>query len=86
VKHGGDSETFTITSSTFGLVITLLLLSIRFVWGKPILEFANIQWTTDALYLFFIGIYWSKLKSMIRQMDELIYGWLKVKDDPTNID
>ena len=84
VKHTGESETFTITSSYLSLFITLLLLSIRFVWGRSILEFANVYWTTDALYLFFIGIYWSKLKSMIRQIDEIIYGWLKVKENPSN--
>jgi hypothetical protein len=86
VKHGGKSATFMIAPNAFSLVITLLLLSIRFVWGRPILEFADVMWTTDALYLFFIGIYWSKLKSIVRQMDEVIYGWLRVKEDPSNID
>lgn len=86
VKHGVESETFTITANTFSLVITLLLLSIRFFWGRSILEFANIQWTTDALYLFFIGIYWAKQKSIVRQMDEIIYGWLKEKEDPSSSD
>jgi hypothetical protein len=86
VKHGGKSGTFMIAPNAFSLVITLLLLSIRFVWGRSILEFANIHWTTDALYLFFIGSYWSKLKSIVRQMDEIIYGWLSVKENPSNLD
>ncbi|WP_458775877.1 hypothetical protein [Desulforhopalus sp. 52FAK] len=76
VKHSSESEAFTLSSSPFGIVISLLLLSIRFIWGRTILQFADVFWTTDALYLFFIGIYWAKLKSVVTQMDELIYGWL----------
>lgn len=76
VKHASDSETFIITTSSVGLFITLFLLSLRFIWGRSILQYANILWATDALYLFFICIYWSKLKSMVKQMDEIIYGWL----------
>ncbi|MEE4264066.1 MAG: hypothetical protein V2I56_15365 [Desulfobacteraceae bacterium] len=75
-----------IAPNAFSLVITLLLLSIRFVWGRSILEFADVMWTTDALYLFFIGIYWSKWRGMVRQMDEIIYGWLSVKENPSNLD
>ena len=85
VKHNRGKEHFTIDSSPFSLIITLLLLSIRFVWGRQILDFADVLWTTDALYLIFIGIYWSKWKSMLRQMDEIIYGWLSNKEDSSNI-
>jgi uncharacterized membrane protein len=86
VNHASDSETFIITTSSVGLFITLFLLSMRFIWGRSILQYANILWATDALYLFFIGIYWSKLKSMVKQMDEIIYGWLRVKGDLSHSD
>jgi len=86
VTHLNESETFTIISSTVGSLITLLLLSIRFIWGRYILEVANVSWTTDALYLLFIGIYWSQLKSMVDQVDEIIYGWMKAKEDSSNSD
>jgi hypothetical protein len=36
------------------------------------------------LYLLFIGIYGSKLKSMARQMDEIIYGWFGEKEESAN--
>jgi len=81
VKHGDKSGTFMIAPNAFSLVITLLLLSIRFAWGRSILRLADVMWTTDALYLFFIGIYWSKWRGMVRQMDEIIYGWIKEKRD-----
>ena len=79
VKHIGEDETFTINSSPFSIIITLLLLLVRFVWGRHFLDIAQVAWTTDALYLIFIGIYQSKWKSMVRQMDEIIYGWLGSK-------
>ena len=85
VKHSDEDETFTVASSPFSIVITLILLSIRFVWGRQILDVAHVAWTTDALYLIFIGIYWSKWKSMVRQMDDIIYGWLSSKEDSSDI-
>ena len=85
VKHSGKEGTFTIASSPFSIIITLLLLSIRFVWGRQLLDLAHVAFTTDALYLIFIGIYQSKWKSMIRQMDDIIYGWLGTKEDSSDI-
>ena len=85
VKHSGEDQSFTVASSPYSIIITLLLLSIRFVWGRQLLEFAHVVWTTDALYLIFIGIYWSKWKSMIRQMDNIIYGWLSSKEGSSGI-
>ena len=81
VKHSSKSDTFMIAPNALSLVITLLLLSIRFVWGRSLLGFADVMWTTDALYLYFIGIYWSKWRGMVRQMDEIIYGWIREKRD-----
>lgn len=85
VKHSGEYQTFTVASSPYSIITTLLLLSIRFVWGRQLLEFAHVVWTTDALYLIFIGIYWSKWKSIIEQMDDIIYGWLSIKQGSSDI-
>ena len=85
VKHSGEEDHFTIDSSPLSLIITLVLLSMRFVWGRHLLDVAQVSWTTDALYLLFIGIYWAKRKSMLRQIDEIIYGWLGNKEDLSNI-
>ena len=85
VKHSGEDQTFTVASSPYSIITTLLLLSIRFVWGRQLLEFAHVVWTTDALYLIFIGIYWSKWKSIIEQMDDIIYGWLSIKQGSSDI-
>jgi len=80
VKHDGENGHFTVASSPFSLIIILFLLFTRFIGGKYILDFAEVLWTTDALYLIFIGIYWSKWRSLLRQMDEIVYGWLKNKE------
>ena len=80
VKHGEEDGKFTIESSLLSLIILMVLLSIRFFFGRHLLSLANVVWITDALYLFFIGVYWSKLKSMVRQMDEIIYGILEKRE------
>jgi hypothetical protein len=85
VKQSEEDGTFTVISTPYGIIITLFLLSFRFFWGRQILDFANVLYATDALYLLFIGIYWSKWKSTLRQMDEIIYGWLSNKEDSSNI-
>jgi hypothetical protein len=80
VKHCSEEGKFTIETNLFSLVITLLLLSIRFLWGRHLLEFMKVVWATDALYLVFVGVYSAKRRSLVRQMDEIAYGWLKAHD------
>lgn len=68
-----DLKQFTMKFNPAGLVITLLLLVIRFFAGKLILEEFRVIWAADALYLLFIGIYYARIKHMIWQFDEKVY-------------
>ena len=70
------AETLTVEGNPLAIVITLILLVIRFFAGKLILEEFNIVWTVDALYLLFIGIYYSNIKRIIREIDERVYSKL----------
>ena len=72
IKDG--ENIYTIKSSLAGTLIALALLGIRFFAGKLLLDELNAIWTVDALYIFFIGIYYSKLTSIIRQIDERVYA------------
>ena len=85
VKPNKVKGYLTMDTSPIGFIATLLLLLIRFIWGRHMLDVANVVWATDALYLIFIGIYWSQWKSMVRQMDEIIYGWLTKNEDSSKI-
>ena len=71
-----EEKIITVDSSTVGTIITLALLGVRFFAGKLILDEYSIVWTTDAIYLFFIGIYYSKIKNIIRQINERVYAKL----------
>lgn len=84
VKHSVEKGKLAVDVSPYGIIITLLLLSFLLVWGRHLLNAAHVLWTTDALYLLFIGIYWSRWKSMVRQMDEIIYDWLSKKEDSSD--
>ncbi len=68
-----DVGILTIEGNPLAIAITLILLAIRFFVGKLILAEFNIVWVTDALYLLFIGIYYSNIKRIIREIDERVY-------------
>ena len=71
-----DAEILTIEGNPLAIAITLILLVIRFFAGKLLLADFNIVWVTDALYLLFIGIYYSNIKRIIREIDERVYSKL----------
>ena len=68
-----DENIFTIKASIAGTILALALLGIRFFAGKLLLDGLNVIWTSDAIYLFFIGIYYSKIINIMRQIDEDVY-------------
>lgn len=68
-----DSNSFTITISRINIIITLLLIAMRFILGKWILDLMHIVQYTDAIYLFLIGINYSKWRSIIMQLDNKVY-------------
>ena len=68
-----DVGIMTIEGNPVAIIVTLILLVIRFFAGKLILEEFNIVWVADALYLLFIGIYYSNIKRIIREIDERVY-------------
>jgi hypothetical protein len=73
VERNKETNTFQLKSGWLNLVITFILLSLRFFAGKYLLESFHVIWATDALYLFFIGIYRAKWKGILQQIDDLIY-------------
>ena len=71
-----NSSKVTYRTKPIGVIIGMLLLVIRFYAGRILLEAFNVLWITDAVYLFFIGIYLSKIKAMIRQIDNRLFTYL----------
>lgn len=68
-----DEKILTFQSTSLGIIVIILLLVIRFTVGKIILKQFDIIWTADAIYLFFIGVYYAKVKNMVRQIDIQVY-------------
>lgn len=56
VKQNEGTGKFNLNSGILNILLTLILLSLRFIFGKQILDSFEFQYTSDALYLFF---YWS---------------------------
>ena len=59
-----------------GIVLTALLIVVRIYAGVIILNEFNMVWAADALYLVFIGIYYSRLKNIVKQIDDRVYAYI----------
>ena len=68
-----DEKILTFQSTSLGIIVIIFLLVIRFTVGKIILKQFDIIWTADTIYLFFIGVYYAKVKNMVRQIDIQVY-------------
>ena len=74
-----EDEKFQVRSNSWNIVVTLILFAFRHLVGKAILESIHVIWATDAIYLFFIGLYYTKWKVIIRGIDDIIYENLSKK-------
>ena len=75
-RHGETGE-FSLISSRWNILLILVLIILRFVLGGWILNKMHVTWPADALYLFFIGLYRSRWKSIVNQIDERVYQFLE---------
>jgi len=66
-----------LKSNRWSIVFLIVLITLRFIIGKKLLESFHVILVTDALYLFFMGIYYSKWKVIIHQIDNIYYRILK---------
>ena len=60
----------------FAVVVMLLTFFVRYYGGNWALKQFHIVWYSDALYLFFIGLYIEKIIVMKKQIDELVYKYI----------
>lgn len=74
-----DNKSVSLSINHWGKAISILLLILRYFAGKIILEQYNVIWASDALYLIFIGVYFAKIKSIFRQIDEHLYAFFHKK-------
>lgn len=81
VERIEETNELVLKTSRWDLVLTILLVLFRFVYGIAFLESMHIVWVSDALYLFFIGIYRSKWKGLVSQIDEIVYIWAEKSND-----
>ncbi len=73
VQVNEENLELTLTTNRGSIVLLFLLIFARFVIGRHVLAYFHVIQISDALYLFFIGIYYTKWKVIINQIDELYY-------------
>ena len=74
-----NDEGFEIRANQWNILLSVLLLSLHFYWGEMLLEQMKVIWAKDAIYLFFMGLYLTKLRYIGRQIDEYVYAMLRKK-------
>ncbi len=62
-----------LKTNYWSVLFLLMLLLGRFIIGPYILKALHFVWASDALLLFFIGIYRSKWQVIIKQIDDMFY-------------
>jgi hypothetical protein len=73
VQVNTENLELTLTKNRGSIVLLLLLIVVRFIIGRRVLESFHVIEISDALYLFFIGVYYTKWKVIIKQIDEVYY-------------
>jgi hypothetical protein len=73
VQVNKENLELTLSKNRGSIVLLFLLIFVRFIIGRRLLESFHVIEISDALYLFFIGIYYTKWKVIIKQIDELYY-------------
>jgi hypothetical protein len=68
-----------LRTNNWSILFLLLLLAGRFIIGPYILKAFHFVWVSDALLLFFVGIYSSKWQVIIKQIDDIFYRLLPIK-------
>jgi len=76
VHFNKEEEIIESELGLFAIIVTLITLFVRFYGGNWALKLLHIVWYSDALYLFFIGLYIEKIIVMKKQIDELVYDYI----------
>jgi uncharacterized membrane protein len=76
VHFNKEEEIIELETGISAIIVTIITLFLRFFAGKWALTTLHVVWYSDALYLFFIGIYIEKIVVMKKQIDELVYDYI----------
>ncbi len=75
VEHDPSGQQFVLKTNNWDMVLSIILLLFRFVFGSMILASAHVAFVSTALCLLFLGISRSKWKGFVHQIDEIVYSW-----------
>ena len=76
VDRDAKSDQFELNTGIFNIVFTGVLIVFRSVFANDLLHYLKVQWINDGLYLFYIGLHWSKLHILYKQMEEMTIQYL----------
>ena len=68
-----SNQNLILKTNTWSVIIVVILIAMRFIVGPMVLKALHFVWVSDALLLFFVGIYRSKWQVIVKQIDDMFY-------------
>jgi hypothetical protein len=78
------NQNLILQTNAWSVVIMIILIAMRFIVGPMVLKALHFVWVSDALLLFFVGIYRSKWQVIIKQIDDIFYRLLPTSNKNQN--
>ena len=79
IDYNTERESLTLSNNWFNVAVTLFFVLVRFYLGKLVLQSFHVIFISDAIYLFFIGLYYSKWRVVLNKIDTVIYNYANKK-------
>lgn len=79
VEFKVSSDSFELSTNVVYIVLTVLFIVIRWALAKTILEKLEVVYISNAIYLFFMGLYYSKWRLVMKKIDEVVYEFAEKK-------
>jgi hypothetical protein len=71
-----SNQNLVLQTNALSAIFLVILIALRFIVGPMVLKAMDFVWVSDALLLFFVGIYRSKWQVIIKQIDDMFYSIL----------
>lgn len=79
VSVNRDNFTLSLSYNYWSILLFFVLVISRLIFGRRLLQYFHVDMVADGLYLFAIGVYYSKWKVIMLQIDNIYYELLKKK-------
>lgn len=85
IRFNKSEQMIEIHLGISAVIMILITFFVRYFAAARALKAIDVFWTSDAVYLFFIGLYIERIFIIIKQIDDLVYEYLmNLKENSEN--